>query len=595
MLPLQQLALVTDAFADQHTVGYIDKAAFSWQQLQQRCAAWQAVLQPHSAQHIALYHSDTLEFAAALLALWRLGKIPVLPASPRVDEALREQCQVFAGQFVEADNVSPGEQRLSLDECNSLGETTTALVVFTSGSSGKPVAISKSFRQLNSELMTWERLHGTTLQQAVVTGTVSHQHIYGLLFRVLWPLCAGRPIVQRARDYWEDIFLDAQHYEQLVLVTSPAHLDRMPPLQHAAAQWQRLAGVCRWVVSSGAPLSLESAGGAAERLQQDVTEVYGSSETGGVAWRQQRIQAQWQCLPQVEIQTISGDSATGDGSSETLLQIRSPHLPDTQWFTTADRCEVSLQQGVQQFLLLGRSDRLVKLAGKRISLTAIEQRLCDHPLVRQCRVISLPEKQDRLGAVLCLSDAGNQQLVDSDRATLSRQLRDFLEQQSASANLERIALPRYWRFLSDLPRNNQGKVTQASLLSLFSDELAYFPEVVAQSQKGKTSVELQLFIPMNLYYFQGHFPGTPILPGVVQTHWAIHYGREFFPLQTHFSQLEAVKFQQVIRPHEVVTLRLDYNTDKDKLVFSYTSQSGEQTRQHSSGRVVFVASEPADG
>ena len=64
----------------------------------------------------------------------------------------------------------------------------------TSGTTGEGRWIPKALRHLEDEIETLEAVFGARLPRgARVFATVSHQHIYGLLFRVLWPLGAGRP------------------------------------------------------------------------------------------------------------------------------------------------------------------------------------------------------------------------------------------------------------------------------------------------------------------------------------------------------------------------------------------------------------------
>jgi len=103
---------------------------------------------------------------------------------------------------------------------------------------------------------------------------------------------------------------------------------------------------------------------------------------------------------------------------------------------------------------------------------------------------------------------------------------------------------------------------------------------------------LELFVPANLYYFDGHFPGRPVLPGVVQTHWAIHYGREYWGDLGEFTALEAVKFQRVIVANQTLLLHLEYHQHNGKLYFSYIGNN-EQATPHASGRVAFRR-EPID-
>ena len=110
-------------------------------------------------------------------------------------------------------------------------------------------------------------------------GTVSHQHIYGLLFRLLWPLSAGRPLYSEAfQDPAGILRLAAQR--PLVWVASPAHLKRLrDDLPWDAAKPPRA------IFSSGGPLPADSASHLAAHAGVSATEVYGSSETGGIGWR----------------------------------------------------------------------------------------------------------------------------------------------------------------------------------------------------------------------------------------------------------------------------------------------------------------------
>lgn len=106
--------------------------------------------------------------------------------------------------------------------------------------------------------------------------------------------------------------------------------------------------------------------------------------------------------------------------------------------------------------------------------------------------------------------------------------------------------------------------------------------VTCSVEQEENSVTLSLFIPDELHWFRGHFPEYPVLPGVVQTHWAIGYGNQYLGLPVRIKKLEAVKFKNVIRPEVTLTLRLSLSPN-GKLVFSYH----QNTQEMSSGRVVY--------
>lgn len=115
--------------------------------------------------------------------------------------------------------------------------------------------------------------------------------------------------------------------------------------------------------------------------------------------------------------------------------------------------------------------------------------------------------------------------------------------------------------------------------------MSLMPEIRSIAH-GKDGLVLELFTTPTLDYFPGHFPGYPILPGVVQVDWAIRFAREHLGIPaTGFSALRALKFSAPVRPGASLTLRLSWLADKQRLDFSF---SGE-TRVVSSGQVVFAA------
>ncbi|RBJ81485.1 AMP-binding protein [Pseudomonas sp. MWU12-2534b] len=527
------------------------------QRLQEQALCLAGALQQRGVKRLALHLEDAVDLAVALLGAWRAGVSVLLPADLQpqtrqrwaadVDLWLTDQDTPL--QQLQAQPLEPAE--LDLDAC--------LLSLCTSGSSGEPKRIEKSLRQLANEVSALEHLWGADLGPAWIIGSVATQHIYGLLFRVLWPLCAGRPFVRRQLPFPEDLQRASRECPAFAWVASPALLKRMGD----NLDWPALSPVRR-VFSSGGALPSEAAASLQQRLRQWPTEILGSSETGGIAWRQGP--GLWQPFAEVR---LSQDS---DGA----LLIASPYLPPGHIEHTADAARIA-EDG--RFELLGRLDRIVKLEEKRISLPMLEQALESHDWVAEARLGVVEDNRAYLGALLVLSESGLHALRNQGRRTLTQTLRQHL-----SRHCEALALPRRWRLVRQLPLNNQGKLPQAEVQALLLAPRPQAPEVLEQVQHAD-EWQLQLAIPPDLAYFSGHFPATPVLPGVVQVDWALALGQQLLELPGRFAGMEVLKFQQLVRPGDRIQLNLRFDAQRQKLYFAYFNDGAPC----SSGRIVLEA------
>lgn len=533
-----------------------------------RVRAWTALGRRTEATQVALFHEDSLEFAAALLGAWLSGKTVWMVADtlPANCAALATEVGAFWGSFPET--CAPSAPAFG-DDCRASWAAPApdfpAMVVYTSGSTGAPTPIRKQLDQLLGEVDALHAQFGAGLGSLDVLATVSHQHIYGLLFRVLWPLLAGRAIHAERHEFPETL-VQALALRPCLLLASPAHLKRLP--EHL--DWRGAREQLRAVFSSGGMLEAAASLHARTLLGRAPIEVYGSSETGGVAWRQRGGQADegWRPLPGVAWR-IDADG---------LLEVNSVQAGPGGWQRQSDRVEAL---GDGRFLLRGRADRIVKIEEKRVSLDAVEQALLATGLVREARVLPCPDAggtRQALAAFIVAAGTGAALLEEGGRNALNQRLRTLL-----AGSLEAVALPRRWRYLDRLPVNAQGKTTQAELLALLDGAAGRprFPALrVLEQDAGRALLELT--VPADLLYFDGHFSVAPVLPGVVQVDWAIHYGRRYLGLAGSFGGINALKFQQMIRPAQPVQLELVHDAAKGSLNFRYFSEAGA----HASGRIL---------
>ncbi len=557
-LPLEQLLAQGRPAA--HPVALTPDGPRDFRDFMLAVSAWAETFRTTTAQRIALYCEDSFEFASALFAAWHSGKCVFLPGDglPGTLTALAAQVDAFAGDLPKALKPAPATAGTDAPMTwSALNPDAEQLVIFTSGSTGTPEAIGKRLGQLFREAGNLARCFNHALPaSAIVLATVSHQHIYGLLFRILWPLASGHAFASTRLAYPEDM-LAAMRSCPAVLVASPAHLKRLP----AHLPWSEARPFM--LFSSGGPLPLEALHACRTLLGQAPREIFGSSETGGIAWRQRHADdnACWQPLPGVTLEVRDG-----------LLHVSSEHAPDRTWLDARTRARHT-PAGI---VLEGRTDQIVKIEEKRVSLTAVEALLLATGLVHEVGLVMLERPRTGLGVVIVLSPAGRELLSRQGRQVVKAQLREAL-----AGHLDPVSLPRRWRHVEQLPVNAQGKVTQAALNACFQETFAPPEAVLLQRADGEA--RLSLMVPAGSDHFAGHFPGQPVLPGVTQLDWAIHYGRRLFDLPAAFMRLEQVKFQQLITPDLPLTLILGHDPARQLLTFRFVSEHGA----HASGRIVF--------
>ncbi len=96
------------------------------------------------------------------------------------------------------------------------------------------------------------------------------------------------------------------------------------------------------------------------------------------------------------------------------------------------------------------------------------------------------------------------------------------------------------------------------------------PDILAERRDGAI-IELDLCPAADLFQFRGHFPEKSILPGVGQLDWAVRFAKDRFSLTQEIAEISRLKFRAILTPDVRVTLQLDFQEDKNRIVFQYFS------------------------
>lgn len=500
---------------------------------------------------------DRYHVAAAVLGAWLKGHAVALPpnaqpeavrslaARPGVAALLHDADAAADAHDVRAWLGGQGDRDMSQETWSeALDPGRAAATVYTSGSTGEHQPCPKTFGQLLGEA----RALAATFELGpgdVVLATVPPHHLYGLLFSVLAPLAAGAAFCRETPLHAETVAAAARRSGATALVSVPAHLRGMTVLARGDLP------PLRRVFSSGAPLPRATALALAEGLGLAVTEVYGSSETGGIGWRvhgqvagDMSEEPAWTPLPGVAV------AAAADGR----LLLTSPFAPQDapRPYRCEDRVELRAGGG---FALRGRADGVVKIAGKRVALAEVEGRLLALAAIADAAVVAT-ESAGARGQELVVAIVARDQAREP--AGLVAEVRRGLSQW-----FDPVVVPRRIKVVPALPREANGKLTRrrlAALLGLGSGpRLDFEVQPVARREEGAAIVhELAVEVPADLAYFEGHFEGRPILPAVAQlAALVVPQVAALHPELGPLRRADRMKFARPIAPGDALVLRLE--------------------------------------
>jgi len=307
-------------------------------------------------------------------------------------------------------------------------EKQVAAIVFTSGSTGESVPYRKTWGSLVRVALAEIEILGLRSRRGMaLVGTVPPQHVFGLEATVLTVMQGGLVLHARRAFYPADIRGDlASLPRPRGLVISPVHLrvllaesDDLPPVD--------------FLLCATAPLSPQLAAQAEARFGAPLYEIYGCTESGGIASRRTAETGEWRAMKDVTLRADSKGTWVRGGHVEIEVLL-------------ADVIEL---RGHGRFLLHGRTADLVNIAGKRTSLAHLNYHLNSIEGVRDGTFV-VPEQEGetvtRLTAYVVAPGLSGEDLMNALRQ-----------------RIDAAFLPRPLHFVDALPRNEVGKLPRQSL------------------------------------------------------------------------------------------------------------------------------------
>lgn len=321
----------------------------------------------------------------------------------------------------------------------------TRILMFTSGSTGKPKAVPQRMKEFEEDNAFIISKWGKEVTARKLVTTVSQHHIYGFLFGMSLPFTLGVPFRRKRIEFPEEF--ETLTDEKYIIIATPAFLKRTVEIE------EKLALKDTWIFTSGGACSEELAEKTEKVFGFCPLEVYGSTETSGIAYRQQSKDG---------LRFTPFDNAKIWLGDDGCLRIISPYIKNPEGFATADLAEI-FDDG--KFLLKGRADSIVKIEEKRISLPEVESRITQSGLVSDVKVVALQnDVRQYLAAAVVLNSEGKKKFEGTEKYLINRYFHDYLLQ-----FFENVVIPKKWRFLDSLPVDVQGKKHKDEIIALFNE------------------------------------------------------------------------------------------------------------------------------
>lgn len=388
--------------------------------------------------------------------------------------------------------------------------------LFTSGSTGVPKNIMKTLYNFEAEaqsVIDEFNLSG----DYIIASTTSSAHSFGMTFNFILPFLGGYKINRKKIEFPEHLDIK----DKYILISTPSFMEKLAKYDFKFENAPEKAFL------AGAKMKDELYDYYSKFTE--LIDIYGSTETGDIGWK---------CGGDV-FNVFSAVEV--DEADDGRIIVKSEFFPDREVILN----DLIEKLSENKFILRKRTDRIVKIQEKRISLDEMENNLKKHEAVKDCRCFVYDDK-------FCCA------AVCRDPEIQAAELRQFLLQFSE-------IVPKKWRILDEIPKNMSGKVDSLKLSKIFGVNLSY--PFIFSRHCDVSEAEVELLFRKNSNFMNGHFEGMPVLPGVVQLYYAKFFAEDIFGLYLPHNEFKRVKFSNLMQPETRLKLKL-VNKEKS-LEFTY--------------------------
>lgn len=531
--------------------------------------AFSANLKDKNLPCIEIYLSSSYDFIVALFGAINAGiKAYILPKEAHLGLGVLINDNNFA-EFLGDSCVDSGESRGdSLDSKHNFNANLADLFselaldlpffLSTSGSSkDKGDIIPKTARQMLCEAQILCETLGANANDTFIA-SATHQHLYGLTHKIFLPLIADATIldndlkfpelileycakflcesIESSSDSRNDLRQSLCHdsrddspTKNLILITSPTllkYLSKQPNLRPLFA--------LKAIISAGAKLDSEIRTHFRKAINLDIFEVYGSTESGIVAFNA-HFSNQLMPFRGVNLRV----------NSDSRLIIRSPWSINALMrkdFISNDSAKI--ENGA--LILQGRIDRIVKFFERRVSLDSLEAQIRALAIIEDC-FVGVVAGQNHAHCIITLSPKGKELFLQSGKKGIVEVIKTL-----------KIKEIRHFHIRAKLPYNNQGKITKKDFIACVGEKIVPRFEII---RAERDLLNARSYVDEGSFYFDGHFANFPLVPGFVELSFVIWLAKTHLNLGENFN-IESVKFISFLRPFSEVEVNIERKNNK---------------------------------